>query len=291
MSVDVTGLRAFLAVAETGSFSRAAAQQYVTQPAISKRIAVLEHQVKAKLFDRIGRKIRLTPAGIALRQRAQAVIGELVDIERALSNLGGDVHGELRIATSHHIGLHRLPPALKRFHRQFPAVSLDLRFMDSEQGCEAVARGDVELAVVTLPTVDTRPLIHEAVWQDPLEIVVAARHPLAKQRRLTLAELLRTPAILPGPKTYTRELILAAVGAQRHKVQALMSSNYLEVLKMLVSIGLGWSALPRTLIDADVKVVHIQNVRIARVLGIVRHRQRTLSNAALAFSESVRGRK
>ncbi len=292
MSLDLASLRAFLAVADSGSFSRAAAAQFVTQPAISKRIAALEHRLKTKLFDRIGRKVHLTPAGVALHQRAQGIMGELNDIERALTNLGGGIHGELRIATSHHIGLHRLPPALKRFHRQYPAVSLDLRFMDSEQGCDAVAHGDVELAVVTLPTADTRPLIYEAIWQDPLEIVVAARHPLAKRRRITSNELLRIPAILPGPKTYTRELILAALGPQqRHKVQLLMSSNYLEVLKMLVSIGLGWSALPRTLIDADVKVVHIQNIRIARVLGIVRHRRRTLSNAALAFCEAVRGRK
>lgn len=284
--MDIENLRAFLAIAESGSFSRAAERVFVTQPAISKRIAALEAELGTKLFDRINRRVHLTPAGRALQVRAHALLEEIADIKRGLAALAGHIGGELRIATSHHIGLHRLPPALQAFSQQFPQVRLDLRFMDSEQGCNAVLRGEVELAVVTLPAQAAPQLRTIPVWDDPLALVVAHNHALASA---TVQEALRDyPALLPGPGTFTRELILNAFGGMRAQLRMGIASNYLEVLKMLVGIGLGWSALPQTLIDGSLKVVHIQNIHIGRTLGLVLHRTRTLSNAGQALIDIVR---
>lgn len=281
--MDISALQAFLAIAETGSFSRAAERIYRTQPAISKRIAVLEKQIGTRLFDRIGRTIRLTEAGAALLPRARDLLKEIEDIKRGLSNLSGNIAGELLLATSHHVGLHRLPGALKQFHETFTQVRLDLRFMDSEKACTAVAKGDIEFAVVTLPPRAEPPLEVEKIWDDPLDIVVSRSHPLALVKRVEPAMLLDYPAILPGPGTYTREIILNAFGALRDRIQVGMATNYLEVLKMLAAIGLGWSALPRTMIDEGLKVVQIEKRVIQRELGIVTHEKRTLSNAGQAM--------
>lgn len=287
--MDISALQAFLAVAETGSFSRGADRIYRTQPAISKRIAALEKQVGARLFDRIGRGIRLTEAGTALLPRARDLLKEIEDIKRGLSNLSGIITGELLLATSHHVGLHRLPGALKQFHETFTQVRLDLRFMDSEKACTAVAKGDIELAVVTLPPRAEPPLEVEKIWDDPLDIVVSRGHPLAQAKRVEPAMLLDYPAILPGPGTYTREIILKSFGAWRDRIQVGMATNYLEVLKMLATIGLGWSALPRTMIDEGLKVVQIEKRVIQRELGIVTHEKRTLSNAGQAMIRIIRG--
>ena len=287
--MDFAALQAFLAVAETGSFSRAAERIYLTQPAISKRIATLERRFDAQLFDRIGRRVQLTEAGRALFERSRSILAELDDAKRSLANLSGQIRGSLSLATSHHIGLHRIPETLKRFHARYPDVRLDLRFMDSEQACHAVVRGELELAVVTLPPAPIAQLRCEHVWHDPLDVVVAPNHPLAAQRGATVRALLDHPAILPGPGTYTREIILKALGAARRKVRVDMTTNYLEVLKMLVSIGLGWTALPRTMIDDDLKVVQIKNMKtIQRGLGIVTHVKRTLSNAGDAVVRMIR---
>jgi DNA-binding transcriptional LysR family regulator len=287
--MDFAALQAFLAVAETGSFSRAAERIYLTQPAISKRIATLERRFDAQLFDRIGRRVQLTEAGRALFERSRSILAELDDAKRSLANLSGQIRGSLSLATSHHIGLHRIPDTLKRFHARYPDVRLDLRFMDSEQACHAVVRGELELAVVTLPPAPIAQLRCEHVWHDPLDVVVAPNHPLAAQRSATVRALLDHPAILPGPGTYTREIILKALGAARRKVRVDMTTNYLEVLKMLVSIGLGWTALPRTMIDDDLKVVQIKNMKtIQRELGIVTHAKRTLSNAGDAVVHMIR---
>ncbi len=287
--MDFAALQAFLAVAETGSFSRAAERVYLTQPAISKRIAALEHNLGARLFDRIGRRVQLTESGRALLERSRAILNELEDAKRSLANLSGRIGGSLSLATSHHIGLHRIPPALKQFRARYPEVQLDLRFMDSEQACHAVLRGDLELAIVTLPPAPIPPLKCERVWDDPLDVVVAANHPLARRRAVPAQALLEHPAILPGAGTYTREIILQALDAAGASVRVEMTTNYLEVLKMLASIGLGWTALPRTMIDGDLEVVQIKNMKtIRRTLGIVTHAKRTLSNAGSAMAHLVR---
>jgi DNA-binding transcriptional LysR family regulator len=106
-----------------------------------------------------------------------------------------------------------------------------------------------------------------------------------------LNRLLDYPAILPGPGTYTREIILKAFGRLRDRIQVGMATNYLEVLKMLATIGLGWSALPRTMIDAGLNVVQIEKVEIRRELGIVTHEKRTLSNAGQAMIRIIRENK
>lgn len=286
--MDIAALQAFRAAAETGSFSAAAERIFLSQPAISKRIGALERELGTRLFDRLGRRVQLTPAGRALLERARAILNELEDARRSLANLAGEVGGELSLATSHHIGLHRIPATLKRFHRRYPEVRLDLRFMDSEAACAAVVRGEIELAVVTLPAEPIPQLKAERVWDDPLEIVVAPTHPLALAREASAKALLDYPAILPGPGTYTREIILKALGALRARLRVGMTTNYLEVLKMLAAIGLGWSALPRTMIDEELKVVQIKQVRIRRVLGIVTHATRTVSNAGQAMIRMIR---
>ncbi|MHB8536027.1 MAG: LysR family transcriptional regulator [Sulfuricaulis sp.] len=286
--MDISALQAFIAVAEAGSFSRAAERIFLTQPAISKRIAALEQDIGARLFDRVGRKIHLTPAGEALLARSRAVLGELEDIKRDITNLSGTIAGELSVATSHHIGLHRLPGPLKRFHETYTKVRLNLHFMDSEKACRAVAKGDLELAVVTLPPESQAPLRLEKIWDDPLDIVVSPEHPLARVKRVQAAMLLDYPAILPGHGTYTREIILNAFGSLRDRIQVGMATNYLEVLKMLAAIGLGWSALPRTMIDEGLNVVQIEKMEIRRELGIVTHEKRTLSNAGQAMIRIVR---
>lgn len=281
--MDIAALQAFLAVAETGSFSRAAERVFLSQPAISKRIAALEAGLGTRLFDRIGRRTQLTPAGAALLVRARAILRELDDVKRSIANLSGAIVGELRLATSHHIGLHRLPPALKRFHQTYPEVRLDLRFMDSEKACAAVAQGEIELAIVTLPPAPLPTLRVTKIWDDPLDVVVSPAHPLANRAELQAKALLDYPAILPGPGTYTREIILKALGPLRERIQIGMATNYLEVLKMLAAIGLGWSALPRSMIDESLKVVQIKKMILRRSLGLVTHAGRTLSNAAQAM--------
>ncbi|HIK75285.1 MAG TPA: LysR family transcriptional regulator [Alcanivorax sp.] len=281
--MDTQALIAFLAVAESGSFSTAAERLFITQPAVSKRIAQLEQQLGTRLFDRVGRRIRLTEAGEALLPRARQVLLDLEDMGRAISNLTGTVSGTLRIGTSHHIGLHRLPPVLRRFSREYPDVKLDIHFIDSEEAWEAVLHGDLEMGVVTLPPQPDPRLHSQAVWQDPLVFMAAPEHPLARLDRVTLETLTGYSAILPSPVTFTRRIVESLFEEQALTLNISMSTNYLETIHMMVSIGLGWSVLPETMLDDSVVRLNVDTALPVRRLGVVTHPGRSRSNAAGAF--------
>jgi DNA-binding transcriptional LysR family regulator len=282
--MDTQLLSAFLAVAETASFSLAAERLHLTQPAISKRIALLEEQLGARVFDRIGRHVTLTEGGRRLLPRAQRILREIEDTERAIRDLSGSVSGPLAIATSHHIGLHRLPPVLREFSRRHPSVRLEIDFMDSEKAHDAVAQGSTELAVITLAPGGSAPRLEaREVWPDPLSVMVARDHPLASRGSVSILELAAHPAVLPGPGTYTGQILQQLFAASGVRLEVGMSTNYLETLRMLAAIGLGWTVLPDSMRTEELVALELAGVRLARSLGYVFHRDRTLSNAARAF--------
>ena len=283
--MDFNTLSAFVSVAETNSFSLAAERLHLTQPAVSKRVATLEQEFGARLFDRIGRNTTLTEAGATLLPRVQRMLQELADIRRSVSNLSGTVGGTLSMATSHHIGLRRLPPLLRQYSSDYPRVQLDIRFMDSESACAAVDRGDLELAIVTLPPKPSSNLQLREIWRDRLRFVVGKEHPLASLEAPQLETLVRHPAVLVSKGTYTRAIMESALQPRGLTVLIGMETNYLETLKMLASIGLGWSLLPETMThDGDLVILQIDELHLSRALGLVTHRSRTLSNAAEAMA-------
>jgi len=281
--MDLASLNAFIAVAETGSFSLAAERLHLTQPAVSKRIAALEHQLDVRLFDRLGREISLTEAGRALLPRAYQILNVLDDTRRALTNLNGEISGRLCLATSHHIGLHRLPPLLRAFTRTYPRVTLDIRFLDSEIAYEEVLHGRAELAVITLAPQTAEPVRAVKVWDDPLDFVVAPEHPLAHKPAITLADVAGYPAVFPGGNTFTHHIAQRLFEREGLKPNIAMSTNYMETIKMMVSIGIAWSVLPRTMLDEQVVRLPLPSIQLSRQLGYIRHSERTLSNAAKAF--------
>jgi DNA-binding transcriptional LysR family regulator len=281
--MDLAALHAFLAIAETGSFSLAAEHLHLTQPAVSKRIAALELQLEVRLFDRLGREVSLTEAGRALLPRAYQIINVLDDTRRALSNLNGEVSGPLTLATSHHIGLHRLPPLLREFTRRYPLVSLDIRFLDSEVAYEEILHGRAELAVITLAPETRLPVRAVPVWNDPLDFVAAPEHPLASNGPITLADVAGHPAVFPGNNTFTHHIVHKLFESQGLTPNITMSTNYMETIKMMVSIGLAWSVLPLTMLDHQVVRLPLRDIQLSRQLGYIVHTERTLSNAAKAF--------
>lgn len=197
--MDSSNLDTFLAVVEYGSFTEAAEKSYLTQPAISKRIAALERDLNTRLFDRVGKQVLLTEAGRVLSLRAHAILAEIEDSRREIQNLSGQAAGVLSIGTSHHIGLHRLPKILRQYTHCFPEVELDLQFKNSEQICDEVKNGKLELGIITLPPQPIEQLTMQSVWQDELVFAVGRTHPLAAipQTSIKPRKLARFPAILP----------------------------------------------------------------------------------------------
>ena len=290
--MDLPALRALIAVVDSGSVSDAANTLHLTQSAVTKRLQSLETSLGTALLDRLGRKLVLTEAGARLVPHARAVLQTAEDARRAVAPAqSGQINGRLAIATSHHIGLHRLPGPLRAFVAAHPNVELNIEFVDSEDGCHAVEQGQIELAIVTLPQSPAPALRLDRVWDDPLAFVAHHAHPLAQQSQVALSELANYPAVLPDRSTFTHRVIAAALARADTHPQVRMTTNYLETIKMLVEIGLGWSALPATMVSRGLKELTVTgpiDLPISRHLGIVTHRNRTLSSAAEALINAVK---
>ena len=280
--MDNQNLSAFIIVAENKSFSEAAYVLDVTQSTISKRIALLESQVGKKLFDRIARRVALTEAGQELLPRARRILKEYANALQAINDLSGNVSGILRLAISHHLGLHRLPDLLKIFSKTYPDVVLDIEFMDSEKAYERVMQAKSEIGIITLGS-EIHPNIHKKeIWDDPLKFVCSEDHALSKLLDPELEDLANFPVILPGLNTYTGRIVQNIFQYRQISLVTPMSTNYLETISKMVEIGLGWSVLPETL-TKNLHSLSVNHTSITRQLGYIYHIKHTLSNAGVAF--------
>lgn len=284
MRIDT--LQAFVAVAEHASFQSAGQQLHLSQPAVSKRISALETELGHRLFDRIGRSISLTEAGQAYLPHARETLAALADGGRALDNLADRIEGTLELAVSHHVGIHRMPEVLRAFIARYPAVAPQIEFADSEQACQRVLNGESELALITLPVTSHRTLIARTVWHDPLAIYAGPDHPLTRYAAVGFEALASYSAVLPPPESQTQHIIETALAAHGVTVQAKMTSHSLETLRMLADVGLGWTVLPKAMPHQLVPLA-IPPLAMQRELGVIRHPQRHLSNAARALLDML----
>jgi len=286
--VDTQNLKAFIAVAQSHSFSAAADQLFLTQPAVSKRISLLEQQLDSRLFDRIGRQVTLTEAGQTLLPRAESIMRSIGEAKQEISDLQGQVRGRLKMVTSHHIGLHRLPNILRTYAKEYPNVEIDIQFKDSEEAYNRVLTGEYDLGVVTrAPNAD--PRIHsETIWHDTLVFVAAASHALSQKNPVTLMEISKYPALLPEKKFLTTRIIEDLFQQHKLEVRTLLSTNYLETIKALISAGYAWGVLPEIMLkDNSLVRLPVKGITLSRDLDCIYHKERTLSNPVKAFLENL----
>ena len=288
---SIETLAAFVAVVDHGSFSAAADKLHLTQPAVTKRIQALEQTLGEPLFERRGRQTRPLEAAAIVLPQAREILARLADIERSLRDRGNRIGGILRLATSHHIALHRLPPALSACRSRHPNIALEFVFLDSEAGVEAVARRQVDLALVTLPDQLPEGLEAGALWSDRLT-------PMLHEELLEGAPdqasdawpgwLQAQPVILPPAGSATRVRIDRALHRIGLHLEARHESPYLEVIRMLTRAGLGIGVLPSSLAAPGLVRLDLPGLDITRSLGWVRHGARHQSRAESAFIDLLR---
>ncbi|EGE15428.1 LysR family transcriptional regulator [Moraxella catarrhalis 12P80B1] len=282
--MNTTNLATFVAVMQTGSISSAAEKLYITQPAVSKRIKNLGDEFGTALFDTVGRSIIPTAAAYDLLPFVRRWLDDYEACKASLQHAKEVASGRLVIGTSHHIGLHHLAHVLKRFIQTYPAVQLEVRFVDSEEAHKAVLEGEISLAFLTLPPTFDRRLNYHTLWSDPLYFVTGTLSPLAQKSKVSLLQLAHYPAILPAANTFTSQITLAEFAKHNLRPYATMSTNPLESIRMLVSVGLGWSVLPETLINQDlIKIDMAENIELQRHLGLVTNPNLTRSASMQAL--------
>jgi LysR family hydrogen peroxide-inducible transcriptional activator len=243
-------LRYFVAVAQTGNFSRAAERCHVSQPSLSQQILKLERKLGQPLFQRLGRKVLLTDAGHLLLDRATAILATADDAERRLRS-GDEAHGgRLAVGAIPTIAPYFLPQALERFMRPRSNVELNVREDVTSNLVQALVEGELDLAVAALPIADER-LDAAPLFTEPLLLAVPPRHILAKQRRIGLRDLAAERFILLHELHCLGEQVLSFCRAHDCHPQVACRSAQISTIQALISLGQGVSLLPRMACRAD----------------------------------------
>lgn len=289
--MDYDQLASFLEVARLQSFSRAAEKIYRTQPAISAQIRLLEQECGERLFDRSGKRVQLTQAGEILQRYAQKIIDLHRDALQAIAELNQTARGKLQLGANEATCLYVLPKTFARFKQLYPLVQISIYRNFSHKIVQKVQEGAVEIGVVTLP--QTAPNLEVLlVHRDEMQLVVPAKHPLAKHRSVTLEEIVQYPLIIPKTGR-TRVVLDRLLRDKRNEVQISMELASVETIKKFVGAGLGLTLLSRSYAQPEVaagvlKVIPIEGIKLQRELGLIYRRDRYLSLPAKVFIEVVR---
>jgi DNA-binding transcriptional LysR family regulator len=251
--LDVRRLKVLREVAARGSFSAAAEALSFTQSAVSQQVAALERESGTKLVERGARGIRLTPAGRALVEHADAIIARLEDAEEELAAIAGLRGGRLRLASFQSAGATLVPRALGEFHKRFPDVELVVTQAEADEARAGLASGDVDLAIVmdfehmpTLaPDLNLTLLLH-----DPYDAALPSDHPLAGRDVLEVKELAEERWILPSAGMGCQEGIYAACRVHGFEPKQAIETDENEQLQAFIAAGLGVAVFPRLALTA-----------------------------------------
>jgi len=249
--LDTQQLLTFLAVANSGSFSAAAARLHISQPAVSKRVSLLEQRLGLPLFDRLGQRVVLTHQGERLLPAVRDMQRSLDDIATVAAAGAESGGGRLSLALSHYCGLHLLPTALEQFSIRYPDVLLDLSFHDSERAIESVRNGEAALAYATLPPRVGDGVRTHALREETMVPMIARRHRASHPEDDILRHGERLPLILPARATSTRASIDRWLDDCGLTPPAVIEINQLDSIAVLAATGVGWALLPETFLRED----------------------------------------
>ncbi len=285
--MQIETFKVFCDLVETASFSRAASLNSITQSAVSQQIRALEHRYEVSLIERGKKNFSVTQEGRAFLQASKEILhtyGNLGDRIRELQNV---VAGQLRIATVYSIGLHELPPFLKKFRAVYPEVEVLIDYRRSAQVYNEVLEGDADLGLVAFPAKRTG-LVIEDFWRDKLVLICHPTHRLAGRGRISLRDLEGEKFIAFEPDLPTRKVIDRLLREQGIVIEQAMEFDNIETVKRAVEIENGVSIVPQTSVADETRngslvAVEIDSFEMWRPLGVIYRRHRAISPAQKQF--------
>lgn len=287
--MELRQLRYLVAVAEEGSFTRAAAREQVAQPALSQQIRRLEDELQVTLFDRTTRRVRITPAGAALTQRARRALAELDDARADLAEIARVSVGTVSIGVTETPGPFDIHALLVDFHAAHAGVTLSVREDITVELVQALRQDEIDLAVLTHSTqVDYRGLEVVPVVSEPLVAVVSGAHRLAARKRVALRDLRDEAFIVFSPGATIRTEVESAALAHGFRPRVTCETREAARARSMAQAGLGIAVLPRSeaTVAADgLHVLALQQPTLTHTVCVAWRATRRLSPAASAMRE------
>ena len=251
--MEIRQLRAFVAIAESGTFTAGALRVHVTQAAISMQIRQLENEIGARVFVRAPRHVILTEAGEQLLRRARHILREHDAALDEIAELAGAERGRLRIGSASAMVLtEQLPSILKELRKQHPAAEISVMSGTSEVLVDQILAGEVDIAFVSLP-VDVRGIKTERLSEDQLVAIASPRHKLAKQRTISAFTLAGERLILGERGGNTRRLIDQFFAQAGVTLRVAMELSRQQAIKRMVEEDMGVGIVPLQSVKEEVE--------------------------------------
>ncbi|HUR47220.1 MAG TPA: LysR family transcriptional regulator [Candidatus Saccharimonadales bacterium] len=291
--MQIESLKVFCDLAETESFTKAAQINNVTQSAVSQQISSLERQFKSLLIERSKKKFRLTREGQVLYDYSKQIIQTYDLLYSKLQEIKDIISGTIRVATIYSIGLHDLPPYLKKFLKAYPTVNVHVEYRRSNQVYEDVLGNVVDLGLVAYPVRDSKLEIIP-LRKDKLVLICFPQHPFAKLKNVKLKDLSGQKFIGFEPDIPTRRAIDKILKDQSVTVQHVMEFDNIETVKRAVEIDAGIAIVPHSTITQEVSKstlseVIIEDADFYRPLAAIYKKNKVLSPAMKQFLSVLKG--
>ena len=303
--MNIDQIKAFHQVASTGSFTRAARELFITQPAVSQEIKALESALGVTLFDRSGKKVQMTTEGEVLFSYAHRLFALHEEMESLFGRSKNLQHGQIKLGSTALMGTYFLPKIIGRFNRRYPGIEIDLRMGNSGEIIHLVLEGGVDLGFAGMISNDRR-LKFIPIHQEKFIMVASPHHPLAC-RKITLDDIARTPFIWREKGTQTRKLIEKWFEGQpscRYPRKSIELEN-MEAAKRMVEAGYGITVFPEASVKREISAGLLKRLTLERLnlsnfyyllflkgrkkSGAVQVFQKMLSNTRLlSHSENLR---
>lgn len=284
---DLRQLEYFCNVARTGSFTKAAEDLGITQPSLSEQISKLEQSLGAPLFERLNRRIELTPLGEAILGKAKALLEDAAILPELFERAREGVRGPLRVGAIPTILPYYLAPKLRGFLDRFPEIDLQVREATTAELVEQVVEGMIDVAVLSLP-VEGAGLVMKELFRDPLYLAVPESHPLAGAKTVQLRHVMQERLLILKDGHCLRDETLAICGRARMRFAAQFEVEQFITIFELIRAGFGVSIVPgmsRRLSHGS-KLIEIEP-GASRKVGYIRLERRYVSNAIKAFTEHL----
>ncbi|MDC0292267.1 MAG: LysR family transcriptional regulator [Candidatus Binatia bacterium] len=289
--MHIETLKVFCDLVDTGSFSVAAAQNYVTQSAVSQQIRTLETRYGRKLVERAKRRVRPTPAGEIFYEISREIVARHQDLEARLQAFSNIVAGTVRVATVHSVGLYEFSDELKRYVKAYPSVNVRLEYKKSSQIYEDVLAGTLDVGVIAYP--HKRPQIRLIPFrEDQLVMICDPTHALARHKTISVKKLEGQNFVGFEKDIPTHKAIDKVLQKHQVRVNYVAEVDNIEVIKRIVEVGTGISIAPAPAVGPEIRsqslvAIPFSDEHFVRQLGIIHKEGRHFSPAAEKFIDTL----
>ena len=285
-------MRIFRDLIETGTFSRAAELNYLTQSAVSQQLKHLERSVGRPLLDRASRRIKLTPAGKIFYRTAKGIVASYEEMTARIQSVSPESAERLRIEAIYSVGTYVLQRYLRDFLRRHPEVKVEVDYQKASRICDDLLRGRADLSIMAYP-VKRRDLQVIPLADEELVLILPPRHPLARKNDLCLRDLTGQDFVAFDRGAPTRKALDKVLRAQGVRPKVCIELDNIETIKSAVSSGMGVSIVPEPTVAAEAKSQRLclrrfTDQKLSRPLGVLVRKVRREDRAVRAFLQHLK---